>query len=259
MSIGVSTTELMQTELGKAFVEARQKAESAKQHYKTNEIGEQEVVAWNPYKLVEKNKYAKVIAESFDKMIQETIPQDVVLSTRFQNWITKTKNELMTNSVINKDNYFKRQMDFNTGEVFENRSNAILEKQMEHLEKQLSVLQKSFKKHMAENPEIAFASKEQLEKWQNYYASQAQKVNQILENGDYSYYDKKDKEGNVIHAGTQEDAKKHQEHLSNLTSKIDNAIAEQETRVNQESPKAPEPDYVGDALENQQRQIHKKQ
>ncbi len=55
---------------------------------------------------------------------------------------------------------------------------------------------------MADNPEIAFASKEQLEKWQNHYASQAQKVSQILESGDYSYYDKKDKEGSIVKEGT---------------------------------------------------------
>ncbi len=50
-------------------------------------------------------------------MIKRTIPKEAVLSTRFQNWITKEKNELMVDSKINKDAYFKEQVNFETGEV----------------------------------------------------------------------------------------------------------------------------------------------
>ena len=252
MKLGVSTTEIMQTEMGKDFVNARAKAESLKQHYKTNEIGENEVIAWSSYKLKNgKSPYAEAIEKAFNQMLKRVIPEDAVLSTRFQNWITKERNELMVDTKINKDNYFKEQIDFKTGEIESNMGNALIQAKMDYLKDKLAIFEKSFKKHMSENPEIAFASKEQLEKWQTYYASQAQKVNQILESGDYSYYDKKDKEGNVIKEGTQEDALRHQEHIGNLMNKIDGAQAEQENRVNNTQPQQTEAqmDYVGDALE----------
>ncbi len=252
MKLGVSTTEIMQTEMGKDFVEARQKAESLEQHYKENEIGEQEVIAWNSYKLKNgKSPYAEAIEKAFNKMLERVIPEDAILSTRFQNWITKERNTLMVDTKINKDKYFREQVDYETGIITTNLGNALIQAKMDYLNNKLAILEKSFKKHMADNPEIAFASKEQLEKWQNYYASQAQKVNQILESGDYSYYDKKDKEGNVIKEGTEEDALRHQEHIGNLMNKIDGAQAEQENRVNNTQPQQTEAqmDYVGDALE----------
>lgn len=250
-TLGISTTEIMQTEMGKDFIEARQKAESLKQHYKTNEIGEQEVIAWNSYKLKNgKSPYAEAIEKAFNKMLEKVIPEDAVLSTRFQNWITKERNTLMVDTKINKDKYFREQIDFNTGIIETNRGNAITQAKMDYLKDKLAILEKSFKKHMADNPEIAFASKEQLEKWQNYYASQAQKVSQILESGDYSYYDKKDKEGSIIKEGTREDALKHQEHIGNLMNKIDGAQAEQEHRVNNtQEQNQTQMDYVGNALE----------
>ena len=72
-TLGVSTTEIMQTELGKDFVDARAKAESLEQHYKENEIGEQEVIAWNSYKLKNgKSPYAEAIEKAFNKMLERS-------------------------------------------------------------------------------------------------------------------------------------------------------------------------------------------
>ena len=77
MKLGVSTTEIMQTEMGKDFIEARQKAESLEQHYKENEIGEQEVIAWNSYKLKNrKNPYAEAIEKAFNKMRKNAMKAD---------------------------------------------------------------------------------------------------------------------------------------------------------------------------------------
>lgn len=257
---GVSTTELVQTKLGKAFVEAKERAERLNQHYKENEIGEQEIVSWNPYKLRQKNPYAEIIADTFDEMIKTTIPEDAVISTRFQNWITREKNELMVDSKINKDAYFKEQINFETGEVIENRANAIIKEKIKYLNEQLSILQKSFITHMKKNPEIAFASKEQLEKWNEYYNKQAEKVNQILESGDYSYYDKKDKSGNVIESGTQKHAQEHFINIENASSKINEALERQAERAKNKDVQAEhnhQTDYVGESLENSQRNIRK--
>lgn len=189
-------------------------------------------------------------------MIERTIPENVVLSTRFQNWIIKEKNELMVDTRINKDDYFREQIDFKTGIITHNRGNAILQAKMDYVENKLAILEKSFKKHMQDNPQIAFASKEELEKWQNYYNAQKEKTTQALESGDFSYYDQKDKDGNIIQMGTEQDALKHQESLDNLINKVDNAQTQQEARIAQaqEVPQVPQAsqvynDYVGNALE----------
>ncbi len=90
-----STTELMQTELGKALVEAKEKSESLKVNYKENVIGEKVAVRLNEQKALEKNPYAVAVAQAFDKMVEKTIPQDAILSAQFQSWINRERNKMI--------------------------------------------------------------------------------------------------------------------------------------------------------------------
>lgn len=260
-NMGVSTTELIQSELGKNFVEAKQRAERKNMSYRENEIGESVVVAYNPYTLKnQRNKfgelkfpYAEVISKAFDNMLKEIIPQEAIISSSFQSWINREKNELMLDSRINNDAYLKEQINFETGEVNTNYGNALILAKMELLNKLLVQKLKAFRTHMSKNPDKAFADEEALQKYSEYYKNQANKVSKMLESGDFSYYDKKDKEGNVVQKGTQEDALKHQNNLQSNLEKIDKAQTEQSLRVNQsQESQRDEIDYVGNALDNTQ-------
>lgn len=208
--------ELAQSELGKEMLKAQDKANAIKQHYTKNQIGKDSVVVWNPYKLLEKNPFALVIAKAYDEMVEKTIPQNVILSTHFENWIGSKKNELMVDSRINNDHYFRELTDFETGEVIKNNRIDLVKAKTNFLQKSLNSLEKAFTTFLREKPEEALASKEELKAWQEYYQKQSQKVQEILESGDYSYYDKKDKEGNIIKEGGEEDALKHKQNLDYL-------------------------------------------
>lgn len=127
-----STTELMQTELGKALVEAREKSESLKVNYKENVIGEKVAVRLSEQKALEKNPYAVAVAQAFDKMVEKTIPQDAILSAQFQSWVNRERNDLLYDSKIAKDNYFKEQTNFKTGQVTINRKNDLLQAKLNY-------------------------------------------------------------------------------------------------------------------------------
>lgn len=259
-----STTDLLKTELGKEFVEARERADRKNMSYRENEIGESVIVAYNPYTLKNqrdgygqlKFPYAEVISKAFDKMIKETIPENAILSAQFQSWINRERNELMLNSKINRDDYFKEQTNFKTGEVTENYRNDLIEVKMDYLKQQLDIKQKAFRTFMTNSAEKAFANEETLQKYQEYYSSQAEKVSNILKSGDFSFYDKKDKEGNIIKEGTQEDALQHQSNIGAMMDKLDKAQAEQSERVTQ-SHQNETPDYVGNTLENSQKNFQR--
>lgn len=243
-----STTELMSTELGKAFVEAREKANRTNVSYRKNEIGEDVVVAFNPYKLSKKYPYANIIAKEFDKMVEKTIPQNEVLSAQFESWINHEKNDLMVDSRINKSNYFKS---FNTGEVSGKNSmnsNDVLKAQMDLLSQEIKKVEKAFTTFMTNSAEKAFANKETLEKYSEYYKSQLEKVNQRLEKGDFSAYDKKDKDGNVVEQGTLNDAKEHKTNIDNLISKVSEAKERQNQKETSVGVAEATEDYVGDNM-----------
>lgn len=243
-----STTELLKTELGKAFVEIKEKQERINVSYRKNEIGENVALQWNPYTLQEKFPYANAISNAYDKMIERVIPKEAILSSSFESWINREKNELMINSKINRDDYFKEQKNFQTGETILNKGNDLIVAKIDFLEKELTRLEKAFNTHMEKNADKAFANEETLKKYENYYQNQLQKVNKILESGDFSYYDRKDKEGNVIKSGTQSDAQKHKSNIDNLIEKIHNA-KNKENNSEAENVK----DYVGDNLKKLKR------
>ncbi|EJC0907044.1 hypothetical protein MX167_001461 [Campylobacter upsaliensis] len=226
--------ELAQNELGQKMLKAQEKANAATQYYTTNQIGKDSVVAWNPYKLLEKNPFAVVIAEAYDEMVKRVIPKDSIISTRFENWINSQKNELMVDSRINNDHYFKNQTDFSTGEITKNNGANLVQAKMDFLQKSLNALEKAFNTFLRDRPQDALASKEELNAWQTYYQKQAQKVEQILEKGDFSHYDKKDKDGNIIKEGSEEDAKAHKDRLNELIEKTKANQAEAEARVSQD-------------------------
>lgn len=258
---GVSTTDLIKSDLGKEFVQARERAERKNMSYTQNEIGEQVTIAYNPYTLKNQRNdygqlrfpYAEVVFNSFNKMLKEVIPENAVLSAKFESWINRLRNELMIDSRINKDDYFKEQTDFKTGEISINRGNSLIQAKMDFLNKNLERIAKAFKTHMQKNPEEAFANEETLQKFAQYYKDKAQKVSKILESGDYSSYDKKDKEGNITERGTEQDALQHQANIENALDKIEKAQAEQSARVSQNQVQSNEPDYVGDTLQNSQK------
>lgn len=239
-----TTTEMLQTELGKAFVEAKQKSDRINMSYRKNAIGEDVVIEYNPYTLSKKYPFAEAIAQAYDTMIEKTIPKDAILSSSFQSWINREKNELMVNSKINRDEYFKEQTNFETGETILNKGNDLLQKKIDFLQTRLQTLEKAFKTHMTNNAEKAFADEETLKKYETHYKEQAKKVTQMLESGDYSYYDKKDEEGNVVKAGTQEDAQKHIDNIDKLIDKVDKAKnkSQESSNVNVNE------DYVGENL-----------
>lgn len=224
-----SFTELMQTELGKDMLKSQEKANQIPMNKHTNQIGEEIFNSWNPYKLQEKFPFAVAISKAYDQMIENTIPKDAILSTRFQNWIIKEKNELMVDSKINRDSYFRQQTSFETGEVYRNYGANLVEAKIEYLEKELEKLGKSFKTHMENNPEIAFASKDELNKWQNYYNEKLKIIKESIELGNFSAYDKKDGE-NVVSIGTKEDAQKHEINMQSKIQQVDAAMAQLELR-----------------------------
>lgn len=242
-----STNEMLQTELGKAFIEAKQRAERINMSYRKNAIGEDVVVEYNPYTLSKKYPYAEVIANAYDKMIEKVIPKDAILSSSFQSWINREKNELMVNSKINRDEYFKEQVNFETGEAILNRGNDLLQAKINFLQKSLSTLEKAFTTHMRNNADKAFADEETLKKYETHYVEQAEKVKQMLESGDFSYYDKKDEEGNVIKAGMQEDAQKHINNIDNLLDKVNKAQNKYQNSEETSNVSVSE-DFVGDNL-----------
>lgn len=242
-----TTTELLQTELGKAFVEAKQKSDRINMSYRKNAIGENVVVEYNPYTLSKKYPFAEAIAKEYDKMIEKIIPKDAILSSSFQSWITREKNELMVNSKINRDEYFKEQVIFETGETILNKGNDLLQIKMDFFQKRLQALEKAFKTHMTNNADKAFADEETLKKYETHYTEQAKKVKQMLESGDFSYYDKKDEKGNVVKAGTQEDAQKHIENIDNLIDKVEKFQSKYQESKETSNVGVSE-DYVGDNL-----------
>lgn len=225
-----SYTELAQTELGKEMLKSQERSHQLSMNKHTNQIGEEVFNAWNPYKLQSKFPFAVTIANAYDQMIDRTIPKDMIISTRFENWLIKEKNELMVDSKINRDNYFKEQMNFETGEVTKNTGSNLVQAKIDYLVKELDKLEKSFKTHMQNNPDIAFANKEELGKWQAYYEKQLQNVRNNIEAGNFSAYDKKDGE-NVVATGTEEDAKQHEINIEAKIKQIDTATAELELRT----------------------------
>lgn len=224
-----SYEELGQTEFGREMLKSQDRAENLPMNKHTNPIGEEIINSWNPYKLQNKFPFALTISNAFEKMIEKTIPNNMILSTRFQNWIIKEKNELMVDSKINRDNYFREQTDFKTGEVVKNNGANLVQKKIEYLLKELDKLEKSFTTHMQNNPDIAFASKEELNKWQQYYEKQLSNVMHNIEVGDFSAYDKKEGEI-IVKSGTEEDALKHADNITGKIRQVDIANAELEAR-----------------------------
>lgn len=228
--------DLQKSELGAKMLKAQERSNQLTMPTTINEIGMNKVIEWNPYKLQEKNPFSFVIAEAFDQMIKKTIPQDAVLSTRFSNWITREKNELMVDQKINRDSYFRENINKETGEVTTNYGSDLIFKKLEYLEKSITNTAKAFKTHMQKNPEIAFANEEELGKWKEYYSAQAQKINTFLENQDFSNYDKKDKEGNTVKQGTEEDAIQHKGNVDSLLNKVDSKLEEIKQNSKEEVP-----------------------
>lgn len=245
--MATSTSEILSTELGKEFLAIKQQEDRVKQFYRTNEIGQPEAIEWNSFKLKAKNPYAEAIAKAYDRMIDETIPKDAVLSTRFTNWIVSEKNNLMVDSKINRDDYFKERMDFETGIVTENRGNDLVKAKIDYLQKRLDILSKSFQTHMNNNAEVAFAQQEELGKWQSYYQKQNEKVEAVLKSGDFKSYNRTDKDGNIVKFGSETDAKTHQENLANCIARIDNAQKALDASKSGETQNVV--DYVGDKFE----------
>lgn len=240
-----SITELLQNERTKGFLEVSQKLDSVKNYYSKNAIDEEVVVRWNEFNQKEKNPYAQVIAKEFDKMVENIIPKDKIISARFESWINKERNELIVDSKLNSDNYFKSWTDFETGRVFTRNKNEIIEAKGNYLGQELNRLEKSFVTHMQKSPEIAFADEKTLEKWANYYDKKQVEVRSFLEQSDYSSYDKKDKNDNIIKVGTEEDAVSHLQNIESRRLIVENSLNgknEQNTTTNDNV------DYVGNKV-----------
>ena len=102
MKLGVSTTEIMQTEMGKDFVNARAKAESLKQHYKTNEIGENEVIAWSSYKLKNGNVRTTIAERGF---ILEKLKADITKELKALKQYSELDIEMMVDEAIENNSF----------------------------------------------------------------------------------------------------------------------------------------------------------
>ena len=233
------------TELGKAFYDAKDRSEQLKMNKVPNQIGEEIIKKWNPKKFTEKhsnnaggfyivNPYAEIISKEFDKMVERVIPANAFISARFQNWINKEHNELIADTKISKDNYLRSILESQRAENEKVSSQEIMQGRIGLLQRELNTLEKSFKNFMDNNPQEAFASKETLEKWNAYYKEQQEKVKNRLETGNFSDYDRKNKDNEIVKMGTEADAIRHQEHIAELQNKIQSAQNEQSQRVSGE-------------------------
>lgn len=237
-----SITELLANERTKGFVEVAQRLDSVKNYYNQNAIGEEVVVKWDAFKQKDKFPYAMEIAKQYDEMIEKTIPKDMILSARFESWIKKERNELISENKLNSDAYFKSWTDFNTGEVFTRNQNEIIEAKGNYLDKELNRLQKSFVTHMQKSPDLAFANEETLQKWANYYDKRQEEIRSHLKQGDFSSYDKKNQ------IGTEQDAVNHLNNIKNRMAMVENALNEKKQDNQQTSNSNKYVDYVGNKV-----------
>lgn len=210
--------KLFESELGSEMLKAQEKSQKVKMSKTINEIGKEVITSWNPITIKDRFPFAEIIFKEFNKMIDETIPKEAILSSRFQSWINSERNELMVDTKINRDDYFRQQVDFETGEISDNKGISLVNAKKEYLRNKIERLSKAFTTHMKKNPEIAYADKDELDLWQNYYAKQTEKVQNAFESNNFQNYDIKDKNGNIKKQGDIEDA---QNHLNNLTQKLE--------------------------------------
>lgn len=81
--------------------------------------------------------------------------------------------------------------------------------------------------------------------WANYYDKKQVEVRSFLEQSDYSSYDKKDKNDNIIKVGTEEDAVSHLQNIESRRLIVENSLNEkneQNTTTNDNV------DYVGNKV-----------
>ncbi|EAI7269803.1 hypothetical protein B0619_07550 [Campylobacter lari] len=226
---------LYESELGQSMLKAQEASQQATMSKVKNEIGKDVIIAWNPFTLKTKYPFAEAISKEFNKMLDNTIPKNTLVSSRFQSWINKERNELMIDSKINRDEYFKQQIDFNSGEVVENKGLALVQAKLEYLNKQLSKTQKAFITHMQNNSNLAFADKEECEAWKSYYMSKQNEVQNFIERNDFSHYNIVDKDGNIKKEGNIEDVQEHQKNLQAKIEQVELAQQEAEKRMNEDS------------------------
>ncbi|EPE7038003.1 hypothetical protein ACSL7O_001630 [Campylobacter jejuni] len=227
--------KLISSDLGQAMLKAQEKTDQINMSKYTNEIGKEIFIPWNPYNLNSKYKFSIVVADAFDEMIKEVIPKDTIISSQFQSWINKEKNELMVDSKLNRDQYFKEQIDFETGEVYQNSGFSLVNAKMNYLEKSIEKLKKAFTTFLNNNPEKALANNEECKAWKAYYEARNQEVSNYIQNNDFSYYNTTDKEGKILEEGTQEKALEHQNHIQNKINAVDKAQAEAESRMQEKA------------------------
>ncbi|ECK2550104.1 hypothetical protein FQW77_08490 [Campylobacter jejuni] len=226
MEIKSQYEALNASELGKKVLKAQDKISQIEMTKVKNEIGIEIIPAWNAFKLKEKYPFAEIVDEEFNKMLKDVIPEKAMLSSRFTSWINRERNELLVDSKLNADHYFKKQTNFTTGEINTFSPPEVAQMKIDYLEKNIDKIKKAFQTFINTNKEKAFADESECKAWKEYYAKQVEKVNNFLNNEDFSYYNKKDKDGNIKKEGTREDAEQHQRNLNELISQVDENINE---------------------------------
>lgn len=264
--------ELYESEIGQAFLKAEEVANSANIKTFTNQIGQEMLRKWNPKTFTEqiksektgkifvKNPYAEIISAEFDKMVVEVFPKEAFLSRRLQNWITKEHNELLIDPHLSSDKYSKKvlEVEFEKNGILDKPNKMdIMREKINYLQKELGRIKQAFTTFKEKNPNEIYESKENLEKWTEYYAGQIAKVNNSIKNGDFSDYDRTNKEGEIYKVGTLEDAKTHKENLENkqhnLVQQLENATNE---IVNKQESEIP--DYAsGNVKQEEVTNLHK--
>lgn len=183
---------LMQDELARSMLNTQQEMNKAKIGMVENPIGEMVYKKWNANTLKDKYPFAPLIEKEFNKMLKEVIPEGTVLSSRMDSWITKERNHLMVDSRINQNHYFKKNIDFETGETSQNNQIEIVEKKLELLKKEINSFRKALETTKTQKPEIFYPSQEELNKWGEYYQKRLDEIKNLKEEQKALYKDEVD-------------------------------------------------------------------
>ena len=180
------------------------------------------------------NQMAFKLGKIFDDVILKKLPFDFSnefdTSIEFRNFANGQKNRFMREGM---PKFNGRLVSFKyLNAVAENfgieEKNAINQNsaQAKAMAEMLEVVKKSFETYMTEHANILKPSVETLEKYRKVYNQAITEINKKIEQGDYSKYDSKDKEGNITKKGSEADARKHIENIDKKMAAIDKAIAE---------------------------------
>lgn len=214
----------------------------------------------NPEK--KNNQLAIQLGKLFDEKILKNIPFDFSnefdTSIEFRNFANGQKNRFMREGMPKFDGKlasykYLSKVSENAGldnnNIDQNMAKAKVITEM------LESIQKSFETYMKNHADTLKPSIKTLEQYRTIYTEALAKIAEKIEKGDYSEWNKKDKDGNVYKKGEKADAERHATNIEKKMAAIDEAIAK--TNKKADNAKASMPDEIKnldvDAVRNKQR------